>query len=492
MLRPVVRLKWMAGLLLAAACACGESAAPPPTAASGKLHIRVLDTETAAPMPCKLLFSAAPPAQAPHFGTAGMVGDWLGPTALGVDDAVYGDPCDVELELPAGPLHVQASRGIEYELAQADVTIPPAGHAELELKLTRALDTHGYACADFHVHSAPSFDSDVPLDQRLISAVGEGLDAIAPTDHDALGDWDSELARMNMADELTLVLGDEVTPDQWATPQALGHFGVFPVPRDLDPQAYELSWQSPAGLLERLDTLFPDSLIQVNHPRWDATIGYFSAAGFDPLDMHIDERLGLSHLDAIELWNNHEVDVTGGTPLETLLQDYFALLDLGVALVATGNSDSHVLSHQPLGYPRNCIRVPDDHHPGLTPEAVIEGVAMGRVFVTSGPWLEVSLDGHGPGDRAMRPAAPVLDVLLDAASWVPVERLQVIVNGRTVETREIHSVPAELHIPLELPDAVSYIMVLVDAQPPLPNVAGTLKFPQRSLAFSNPIWVQAR
>jgi hypothetical protein len=492
MLRGVVRLKWMAGLLLTAACACGESTTPAPTAAPGKLHVRVLDAQTGAPMPCKLLFSATAPASAPHFGTAGMVGDWLGPTALGVDDAVYGDPCDVELELPAGTLHVQASRGIEYELARADVTIPPAGHAELELTLTRALDTHGYACADFHVHSAPSFDSDVPLDQRLISAVSEGLDAIAPTDHDAVGDWDSELTRMNMADELTLVLGDEVTPDRWSTPQSLGHFGVFPVPRDLDPQVYQSSWQSPAGLLEQLDKVFPDSLIQVNHPRWDSTIGYFSAAGFNPLDTQIDERLGLSHLDAIELWNNHEVDVTGGTPLEVLLQDYFALLDLGVALVATGNSDTHELSRQPLGYPRNCIRVPDDHHPGLTPEAVIQGVATGRVFVTSGPWLEVSIDGHGPGDRVMRSAAAMLDVSVDAASWVPVERLQVIVNGRSVETRDIHSLPAALHIPLELPDAVSYVMVLVDARPPLPNVAGTLKFPQRSLAFSNPIWVQAR
>jgi hypothetical protein len=497
MLCPVVRSSWMAGLLLTAACARAEPAGhappppPPPPSSSGKLHVSVVDTDTGVAMPCKLLFSTEPHEHGPHFGM-GTVGEWLGPSALGTDNAVYGDPCDVELELHAGTVHVQASRGIEYEIAQADVNIPADGRADLKLELTRALDTHGYACADFHVHSAPSFDSDVPLDQRLISAIGEGLDAIAPTDHDALGDWDAELARMNMADELTVVLGNEVTPDHWGVPQAIGHFGVFPVPRDFDPQVYQASWQSPAGLLERLDAVFPDSLIQVNHPRWDATIGYFSAAGFNPLDMHIDERLGLSHLDAIEVWNSHEIDTTGGTPLETLLQDYYALLDLGVALVATGNTDTHELSRQPLGYPRNCIRVPDDGHPGLTPEAVTDGVSQGKVMVTSGPWLEVTIDGHGPGERVMRPDAPVLDVQVDAASWVPVERLQVIVNGRTVETRQLRSLPALLHIPLQLPDAVSYIMVLVDALPPLPNVGGSLRFPQRSLAFTNPIWVQAR
>ncbi|HEX4352333.1 MAG TPA: CehA/McbA family metallohydrolase [Polyangiales bacterium] len=479
----------VAFLLLMAACAHDTTA--PPAAAPGVLHVTVTDAANGQPMPCKLILSTSDPMRRPHFGMGGMVGDWIGPNVLATEDAIYGDPCDADIELPSGDYHVQASRGIEFEIAQQDVTVKPHGHTQLELSLTRALDTTGYACADFHVHSAPSFDSDVPLDQRLISAVAEGLDAMAPTDHDVLGDWDGELARTNMADQLTLVLGNEVTPDQWSTPQAIGHFGVFPIPTNFDPQDYELTWQSPAGLLERLDTLYPDSLIQVNHPRWDPIIGYFSAAGFNPLDTHIDDRLGLSHLDAIELWNSHEIDVTGGTPLEVLLQDYFALLDLGVVLVATGNTDTHELSRQPLGYPRNCIKVADDDHPGLTPEMITDGVSRGQVFVTSGPWLEVSLDGHGPGERAMRSDAPMLDVSIDAASWVPVERLQVIVNGTTVESRPVQSLPAHFQIPLQLPDAVSYIMVIVDAMAPLPNVGGTLQNQQRSAAFSNPIWVQA-
>jgi hypothetical protein len=341
------------------------------------------------------------------------------------------------------------------------------------------------------VHSAPSFDSDVPLDQRLISAVAEGLDAIAPTDHEVVGDWDSVLARLGMADELTLLLGNEVTPDHWDMPQAIGHFGVFPVPRTFDASQHQLSWQSPASLLERLDSLYPDSVIQVNHPRWDPVIGYFAAGGFNPLDTHIDERLGLSHLDAIELWNSHELDVTGGTPIETMLEDFYALLDMGVALVATGNTDTHELSRHPLGYPRNCIRVANDGHPGLTADAIVDGVSLGRVMVTSGPFLEVSIAGHGPGERVARPAAPSLDIKVEAASWVPLDRVHVVVNGQTVATRSIDSLPAQLQVPLELPRAVSYIMVLAEGDAPLPSLAGTLNSPQRSFAFTNPIWVQA-
>jgi hypothetical protein len=458
----------------------------------GRLQVRVLDPDSGAPIACKLLLTAADPALALNIGSGTMVGEWIAPRALGNGNTVYADPCDFELALAPGDWHLQASQGFERELAAADVQLAPGSHQTTLLELARALDTRGYACADFHVHSAPSFDSDVPLDQRLISALAEGLDAIAPTDHDAVGDWDADMARLELGDELTLILGDEVTPDSWSTSQPLGHFGVFPVPQNLNPADYQMSFQSAGGLLTQLDTLFPDSVIQANHPRWNASIGYFVANGFDPRDPTLDSRLGLSHLNAIEVWNTNELDSAGGPPIEMLLQDYYSLLDLGYSLIATGNTDTHELSRHPLGYPRNCIRVPDDGHPGLSAEALLDGLKAGQVIVTSGPWLEVSLDGHGPGERVPRPAAPVLDILVDAASWVAVDRVHVIVDGREQATLAIASVPAKLQVPLELSDGLSYIMVLAEGDAPLPDLTGELSVPERSFAFTNPLWVLPR
>jgi hypothetical protein len=471
-----------------------EPAAPPPRQDAGPsaargIHVRVVDPANGQPIACKLTLDAAPPGLSPVYGSSEGVGEWLAPNALGVRNTIYGDPCDVTIPLPPGMIKVTATQGFERELATAAVMVADGGVSSLTLELPRAIDTTGFACADFHVHSAPSFDSDVPLDQRLISAVGEGLDGLAPTDHDVVVDWNAELARTHMTGKLTLILGNEVTPDIWPMPQALGHFGVFPVPLEFDASSYQLSWQSPAGLLERLDTLFPDSVIQVHHPRWDSVIGYLDAAAFNPLDPEQPKRLGLDHLDAIELWNSHEVDATGGTPIEAMLEDYFALIDLGYPLVATGNSDTHELSRQPLGYPRNCIRVPDDTPDGLTPEALIDGLGLGQTFVTSGPWLDVTLEGRGPGETLARPAQPVLQIGVDAASWVPVDRAHVYVNGRKVSTHAIDQLPAQLAVPLELPAAASYILVLVEGDAPLPVVAGEPHHPPRSLAFSNPIWV---
>jgi hypothetical protein len=241
--------------------------------------------------------------------------------------------------------------------------------------------------------------------------------------------------------------------------------------------------------LQQLDQLFPDSLIQVNHPRWDSVIGFLTANAFDPLDPQLGQRLGLSHLNAIEVWNTHEFDSLGGIGLDGVLQDYFKLIDLGFRLVATGNSDTHEMSRQPLGYPRNCIRVPDDTPQGLTPEALLDGLSQGRVIVTSGPWLEVTLAGHGPGETVTRPDSPELEILVDGASWVPIDHALVIVNGQMVDSLAIDEIPARLKVPLELPAGSSYVMVLVQGDEPLPPNAGAPSQPLRSTAFSNPIWV---
>lgn len=470
------------------ACASGRPVGPlGDSAVQGKVHIRVVDAASDQPVRCKLLLTAAG-ATLP-LGPPGPPGAWLAPHVLASDSAIYGDPCDLTLSLPAKPLQLQASAGIEWDWARASVVPDPSTTTELELELTRALDTSGFACVDLHVHSAPSFDSNVPLDQRIVSALAEGLDAIAPTDHEAVADWDAEVARLNLADALTILLGTEVTPDLWPQPRALGHFGVFPVPKTFDATQHQLGFQTPGALLERLDALYPDSLIQVNHPRWDI-LGYFNVGGYDPRDPSLDQRLGLSHLDAIELWNSNQLNVTGTFALELMLADFYSLLNLGFPLVATGNSDTHDLSRQPLGYPRNCVRVANDRHPGLTPEGLLEGLRLGQVFVTSGPWLEVSLAGRGPGEVADLALVPPLEISVDAANWVSVDRVRIVVNGRTAATYATPSLPAHFQVPLELSGAVSYIMVIAEGDAPLPSVAGELSAPQRSFAFTNPLWVR--
>jgi hypothetical protein len=62
----------------------------------------------------------------------------------------------------------------------------------------------------------------------------------------------------------------------------------------------------------------------------------------------------------------------------------------------------------------------------LTAESFMEAILLGRTFATTGPWLELTVNGHEPGDT------------LDLA---PGERVEVVVEsvGPEVETLELRT-----------------------------------------------------
>lgn len=61
----------------------------------------------------------------------------------------------------------------------------------------------------------------------------------------------------------------------------------------------------------------------------------------------------------------------------------------------------------------------------------IDPLRAGRSFVTNGPLLDFRLDGARPGDAVDRSAARA-DWTLDLCSAVPVERVEILVNGEPV------------------------------------------------------------
>ncbi len=71
--------------------------------------------------------------------------------------------------------------------------------------------------------------------------------------------------------------------------------------------------------------------------------------------------------------------------------------------------------------------------------------AEGRTFVTSGPMLDVvvrsTTDQAGPGQTLEAPAGTrvELDIRLQAAAWVPVDRVRVLRNGQEVWSAEIET-----------------------------------------------------
>ena len=96
-------------------------------------------------------------------------------------------------------------------------------------------------------------------------------------------------------------------------------------------------------------------------------------------------------------WMGVERDAKGFTErgwIEFGFRNYYALLDCGFRLRPTAGTASGV-HPVPLGFGRVYVRLDG----GLDEHAWLHGLDAGRSFVTTGPMLFVTLDGHDPGHR---------------------------------------------------------------------------------------------
>jgi hypothetical protein len=182
-------------------------------------------------------------------------------------------------------------------------------------------------------------------------------------------------------------------------------------------------------------------LVQVNHPRLEPNIGYWDLTGFDAATGRVTDGPGGAYdagYDLLEVWNGY--DLSRPTFVERVFQEWLALLETGFRVVATGNSDSHLVRYYWAGYPRTYVYAPNGER---DPATILAALRAGRVFVTSGPFLEVSIAGSRPGDRVVAVDGEVLlDIVVRAPAYIDVEELQVFLGRTAVITLPIrHAAP---------------------------------------------------
>jgi hypothetical protein len=179
------------------------------------------------------------------------------------------------------------------------------------------------------------------------------------------------------------------------------------------------------------------------------------------------------------------------------LFDWIHLLGRGHRYVATGSSDSHNLAFLDPGLPRTMIRhgigTTDATDADVPTESVLGALKSGRVTVTSGPILEATVNGRGPGETASGVGKRArLEVRVQAAPWVDVASLSVLLGG---QGKLLHWVPVprtgqtlRLQRRFDIPvESKTFVIIVAEGERPLPNASreGTLPF-----AFTNPIWLE--
>jgi hypothetical protein len=408
-------------------------------------------------------------------------------------------------------------------------------------------------------------------DERFIDYITSGVELMVSSDHNQIRDYrpyiqslaeeigDLEgFSQEYVNEKIGAIAGNELglyiqvegdPPDcpPLETPRHVAHFNVWPLNEGPSPQPCDDVYRQPATLYDITRDLDSDpgdygEVIQLNHPRgmhYDWTIplpgfmggptgGYLHNWEYDPtlpippvnngdpnsfLRIESDSSTTQNiDFDVIEIMNRNYVPYY----MESRL-DWFSFLNQGFRKVATGNTDSHWIFVDGCGYPRNYVASSLVNMDGFgTPEenAVVDSVLYGDLFATTGPILDLFIDGKGLGDTVYVDSVSVdslpISIRVQAVPWIPVHEVRLIVNGEEVHVIDVSSTIPEDPYSTDPADLVRYEETLVHEftedswvvleagiemplpgiQPPSTGLYMYLTFEHRVLSFTNPVFVK--
>lgn len=479
-----------------AGAGAGARAAAPATAPAhlgpeGELAFDVREAPSGGPIPCKLTLVGVEGTPTPLF-TRVDVGRPEGEGAIAAFNRIMTLSGVGAAHVPFGTYDVTVSRGPEWDVQTRRVKIGAKG-ATLSARLAHVVPTPEWLSGDFHVHAARSPDSRVPMQDRIYEFVADDVQLIVSTDHNVVSDYEPYIRELGAGRFITSAIGDELTTNGW------GHFGAFPLPTDLERAgqgAVLVHGRRPDDFFRDVRTNAPGALINVHHPRIDAQIGYFDIGAFDARSDRAG-RPGFSFdFDAVEVMNGYQDPVRRS--VDRVIDDWFALLNHEHLVTATGNSDTHHLTFNIGGYPRNYVHLRDDRPEAVTPKQIAESVKGHHAFFTTGPIVTLTVNGGIIGDLVpARGGKAEAEIVVRAAPWISVERVTLYLNGRELKRWPIGTGsggerPVErFHEKFQVQTpADGYVVVRVDGDKPLTPVVGDGKtFTAYPFALTNPVFL---
>lgn len=358
-----------------------------------------------------------------------------------------------------GEYTVVISRGMEFSIHTQSITLSPGEEKVISATITRVVDTSGYISADLHVHSVNSPDAPVPLLDRVITFMGEGVEVLVSTDHDFITDYTPVIASINAEKFLISFPGEELTTFD------VGHFNGYPL--RVSETAYQngaVDWAggrgptlTPQEIIQSLKDIgaIDNPIVQVNHPR-SPLAGYFTAIKLDTdtLKTHTDPQIfrmdpsmlnvtsddtGLFSdlFDAFEIYNSYD-------EITPVLNDYFTFLNIGFVRTGVAASDTHHWYSSEAGVPRSFIHVGEgyDTPDTMTPEKFVESIREGRVVGTNGPFIHFWLEKPGDptkylmGDLVQNASSVILHVEIRMPEWITVDTLEVFSNTKGTASKD--------------------------------------------------------
>ena len=352
------------------------------------------------------------------------------------------------LDLPLGEVYVEVSKGFEIRPVRTTVEVTPDTE-EIVLELEKVLPWRekGWVTADTHVHFLSPMSA-------LLEGSAEGVNVI----NLLASQWG----------ELMTNVGDFDGETTWGSREA-GGSGEYLVRVGTENRQHVLGHISLLGysgrIIAPMTTGGPDESalgdpIEILLTEWARQCKQQGGLVVLPHFPHPRAEYAASivseEIDAVEMtaWGN----LYGGIDPYSL-SDWYRFLNCGYLVAAVGGTDK-MSANTAVGTVRTYARLAPEEP--FTYGAWMDAVRRAETFVTYGPLMDLTVDGHPMGSRIeMSANGGTVDVTWEVASaTVPMSRVELVVNGEIRESVAISPEAACGHWPVRV-DRSSWLALLV-------------------------------
>ena len=400
------------------------------------LHVTVRDGAGGRAVPSRVHFRAPDGRYLPPYGFRQEVNDnWF--EDYGNDLKLHGTEYayvdgTFQTELPVGEVYAEVFKGFEFRPLRQKLTIQP-GQRELSLDLQRDLDwrRRGWVTADTHVHF-------ISPQTAWLQGQAEGLNLINLLAsqwgdlYTNVGDLSGGLSGVSRDDTLVWV-GTENRQHLLGHMSLLGVQGepVFPMTTGGPAESYigDPTWTTMAAWAD--EARRKDGVVVIPH--------------FPNPYCEVAADIIQGKIDAVEI-NMGDFRMQIG--------EWYRYLNCGYRVAAVGGTDK-MSAGMPVGAIRTYARLEGEAASApFSFAAWAAAVRAGRTFTTTGPLIDLTVEGRSPGDEIQLPAeGGTLHVEARAELVVPFQRLEVVLNGEVVasEVAQDGAYRASVSLPLHVP-----------------------------------------
>ena len=395
------------------------------------LHGQVIDRSTGRPAPVRLAFRSKEGRYIPPYGHRTEINDaWFqdyGADVKLMDSSFAYVDGTFQVELPVGDVYLEMTKGFEYAAVRQKLEIrPDQRELKLEIEQIANLRAKGWVSADTHVHFLSPTTA-------LLEASAEGLNLV----NLLAAQWGDLFTNVGDITNEPLVSRDKenmVWVGSENRQHILGHIGLL----------------GPRSPIYPLSAAGPDESY-LGDPLWNSMAHWSDScrsAGGLSVSVHfpyptgeIAADIALGKIDAVELWPQGP---NGGKPghfnfLRFL--DWYRYLNCGYRLPAVGGTDK-MGAYMPVGTNRAYAYLGQEE---FTFANWAKAVRSGNTFVTSGPLLLFQAEGRTPGQEiSLHGGGGTIEVHASAQCHVPIHRLEIVLNGRVVASRDSASGTREM------------------------------------------------